>query len=66
MKEGTIVGLTDKGFGFIHIEGQGKDIFFHSRELVDVAYESLQKGDRVRFEIGEDQKGHHAIHVMKA
>ena len=66
MKEGTIVGVTDRGFGFIHIEGQEKDIFFHSRELVDVAFEALEKGDRVRFEIGEDEKGQHATRVMKA
>lgn len=66
MKEGTIVGLTDKGFGFIHIEGQEKDVFFHARELVDVQYDDLQKGDAVRFEIEEDQKGQHAVGVTKA
>ncbi len=66
MKEGTIVGLTDKGFGFIHVEGMEKDIFFHSRELVGVEFDSLQKGDVVRFEIGEDQKGQHATGVTKA
>jgi len=65
MQEGTIAGLTDKGFGFIHVEGQEKDIFFHANELVDTAFDSLQKGDRVRFEIGEDQKGQHATGVTK-
>ncbi|MDZ4227081.1 MAG: cold shock domain-containing protein, partial [Patescibacteria group bacterium] len=36
MQEGTIARLTDKGFGFIKIEGQEKDLFFHSNELVGV------------------------------
>lgn len=31
MQEGTIVGLTDKGFGFIRREGQEKDLFPHER-----------------------------------
>ncbi|MFA5830554.1 MAG: cold shock domain-containing protein, partial [Candidatus Paceibacterota bacterium] len=33
MQQGTIVRITDRGFGFIAREGGEKDIFFHSNEL---------------------------------
>ncbi len=66
MKEGVIVGLTDKGFGFIRVEGMGKDLFFHSNELVDVAFDSLAEGDNVHFEVAEGPKGLFASKVTKA
>jgi len=31
---GTIKKLTEKGFGFIAREGETKDLFFHSKELI--------------------------------
>ena len=65
MQQGTIKTLTDKGFGFISIEGQEKDLFFHSNELVNVAFDSLRTGDKVEFEIGESPKGQNAIKVSK-
>jgi len=66
MQTGTIAGLTDKGFGFIKIEGAEKDLFFHSNELIDVQFDSLQVGDSVTFEVGEGPKGKHATQVRKA
>jgi cold shock protein len=65
MQQGTIAGLTDKGFGFIKIEGAAKDLFFHSNELIDVQFDSLQVGDAVTFEVGEGPKGPNATQVRK-
>lgn len=65
MQKGTIVRLTDKGFGFIKAEGQDKDLFFHSKELVGVAFDSLQEGDKVTFEVAESPKGLNAVEVSK-
>lgn len=65
MKEGTIAGLTDKGFGFIKVEGMEKDLFFHAKELVGTEFEALAVGDRVSFEVGEDDRGQHATRVTK-
>lgn len=65
MQQGIIKTLTDKGFGFITIEGQEKDLFFHSNELVNVAFDSLRTGDKVEFEVGESPKGPNAIKVSK-
>ena len=65
MQEGTIARLTDKGFGFIKVEGQEKDLFFHSNELVNAKYDELREGDKVSFEIGESPKGPNAIKVSR-
>ncbi|KKW16315.1 MAG: Cold shock-like protein [Candidatus Kaiserbacteria bacterium GW2011_GWB1_50_17] len=56
MQEGTIARLTDKGFGFIAREGQEKDLFFHSNELVGVSFDELREGDKVTFEVAESPK----------
>lgn len=65
MQEGTIARLTDKGFGFISIEGQEKDLFFHSNELQNVQFDQLREGDKVSFEVGESPKGPNALKVSK-
>ncbi|MDA1060581.1 MAG: cold shock domain-containing protein [bacterium] len=65
MQEGTIVRLTDKGFGFISREGEDKDLFFHSNELVDVEYNDLNEGDKVTFEVAEGPKGLNATKVSR-
>jgi cold shock protein len=54
--KGTIKTLTDRGFGFITPEGEGKDLFFHSSALVGVAFNELNVGDAVEFEAQPDPK----------
>jgi CspA family cold shock protein len=63
--EGTIKNLTDKGFGFITVDGEEKDLFFHSNELKGVSYDELKVGDRLSFEKGESPKGPNAVNVSK-
>ena len=63
--EGTIKNLTDKGFGFITVDGEDKDLFFHSNELKDVAYEDLKVGDRMSFEKTDSPKGPNATNVAR-
>ena len=65
MNTGIIARLTDKGFGFITVEGQEKDLFFHSNELVNVRFDDLREGDKVTFEVGESPKGPNAVKVSK-
>lgn len=65
MQEGTIARLTDKGFGFIKIEGQEKDLFFHSNEVVGTTFDELREGDRVSFEVGDGPKGPNALKVSR-
>ena len=65
MQEGTIAGLTDKGFGFIKIEGEEKDLFFHSNELVNVRFDDLRQGDKMSFEVADSPRGKQATKVSK-
>lgn len=63
---GVIKTLTDKGFGFIAVEGQEKDIFFHSNSLIDVQFNELREGDNVSFETENSPKGINAVNVKRA
>lgn len=66
MQVGTIARLTDRGFGFIKADGMEKDLFFHSKDLVGVAFDSLREGDKMQFEVSESPKGMQATKVSKA
>jgi len=63
--EGTIKNLTDRGFGFITVDGEEKDLFFHSNELKGVSYEELKVGDRLSFEKADSPKGPKATNVSR-
>jgi len=63
--EGIIKNLTDKGFGFITVDGEEKDLFFHSNELKGVTYEELKVGDKVSFEKTDSPKGPNATNVTR-
>ena len=65
MQQGIIAGLTDKGFGFIRRDGEAKDLFFHSNELINVRFDELREGDKLEFEVAEGPKGLNAIKVSK-
>ena len=65
MQEGTIARLTDRGFGFIKVDRQEKDLFFHSNELVNVKFDELREGDKVTFEVAQSPKGPNAVKVSK-
>lgn len=62
---GVIKKLTDKGFGFITVEGQSNDLFFHSNSLVDVRFDELHEGDQVTFEVEDTPKGKNATNVKR-
>ena len=63
--EGTIKNLVDKGFGFITVDGEEKDLFFHKNELNGVTFGELKAGDRVSFEKTDSPKGPNAINVTR-
>ncbi|KKQ34394.1 MAG: Cold shock-like protein [Candidatus Nomurabacteria bacterium GW2011_GWB1_37_5] len=63
---GTIKTKTDKGFGFISREGETKDLFFHSNDLVDVTFDALQIGAEVTFDVVSGEKGQSAKNVKLA
>lgn len=63
---GIVKKKTDKGFGFISREGEDKDLFFHSNDLVGVTFDELQEGASVTFEIENTPKGPAAKNVKLA
>lgn len=61
---GIIKKLTDRGFGFIAIEGESNDLFFHGKSLVDAQFDSLRVGDKVSFDLDANgPKGPAAVNV---
>ncbi len=65
MPTGTIKKLvSDKGFGFI--KGDGDDLFFHRSSVTGAAFEELQEGQTVEFEVGQGPKGARAENVRPA
>lgn len=64
--DGKIKTKTDKGFGFISREGEEKDLFFHSNDLVGVTFDELQEGAKVTFEVVSGEKGPGAKNVKLA
>lgn len=63
---GVIKKKTDKGFGFITVQGQDKDLFFHSKSLVGVTFDELNEGDEVSFDVEDSPKGKNAVNVKRA
>ena len=66
MNSGVIKTVTEKGFGFISREGQAKDLFFHSNDVVGTTFDELKIGDAVTFEVVDGAKGPSAKNVTLA
>jgi cold shock protein len=65
MPSGTVKWFNDKkGFGFISQE-DGDDVFVHHSSIQSDGFRSLAEGDKVEFELVEDQKGFKASNVVK-
>jgi cold shock protein len=64
--EGTIKTIVEgKGFGFIAVEGEAKDLFFHKNEVKGTTFEELAVGDKVSFEKADSPKGPNATNVSR-
>ena len=64
MAIGTVKVVTDKGYGFIGVEGEEKDVFYHENSLTgELATRKLQVGDKVEFDIEQSPKGSNAVNI---
>ena len=56
MPNGTIIRITDRGFGFIKTEEE-KDLFFHRSEIEGAEFADLREGQEVEFEASQGPDG---------
>ena len=64
MAEGTVKWFNaEKGFGFIAPEDGSADVFVHYSAIQTNGFRTLEENQRVRFEIGQGNKGPQATDV---
>ncbi|MFH0789929.1 MAG: cold-shock protein [Pseudomonadota bacterium] len=64
MPEGRVKWFNEnKGFGFIEVDGQDKDVFIHHSAISMQGFRTLQEGQRVSFDIEQGKKGPAAVNV---
>lgn len=61
--KGTVKWFNpEKGFGFIEPES-GEDVFVHFSSIVTEGFKTLEKGQKVEFEITQGERGLQANNV---
>ncbi|HEX3000587.1 MAG TPA: cold shock domain-containing protein [Armatimonadota bacterium] len=61
--EGIVKSFSrNRGFGFITTQA-GKDIFVHHTDIAEEDRDYLVEGQRVRFDVREDERGQRAVKV---
>ena len=65
MPQGTVKWFNPrKGFGFINVDGEDKDVFVHANEVTGAGLRNeLYENQRVEFEVAEGPKGPNATNV---
>ena len=64
MSEGRVKWFNEsKGFGFIEVDGQEKDVFIHHSAIDMQGFRTLAEGQRGSFDIEQGQKGPSAVNV---
>jgi CspA family cold shock protein len=64
MAQGRVKWFNDqKGFGFIKIAGEDKDVFVHYTAIAGTGFKSLQENQLVEFDIQQGPKGPQAVNV---
>lgn len=63
MEQGTVKWFDEeKRYGFIRSDVGGKDYFAHITDVEDIG-RSLEKGERVEFEIAQTERGLKATNI---
>ncbi len=66
MPKGKVKWFNDtKGYGFIQIDGQDKDIFVHYSSVKAEGFRTLNEGEVVEFDLIEGPKGLKAENVVR-
>ena len=54
-----------KGYGFIENDAGGKDVFLHVSALEQAGINTLEEGEAVSFEIGDNRGKENAVNITK-
>ena len=54
-----------KGYGFIENDAGGKDVFLHVSALEQAGIDTLEEGESISFEIGDNKGRENAINITK-
>ena len=54
-----------KGYGFIENDAGGKDVFLHVSALEQAGIDTLEEGQAISFEIGDNRGRENAINITK-
>ena len=66
MATGTVKWFNaEKGFGFIAPDDGTADVFAHFSAIAGNGYRSLEKSEKVEFEVTQGQKGPQAANISK-
>lgn len=64
MAQGRVKWFNDqKGFGFITVSGEEKDVFVHHSAILGAGFKSLQEDQLVEFDVQQGSKGPQAVNV---
>jgi cold shock CspA family protein len=47
---------SEKGFGFISVDGEEQDVFVHQSEIYAEGFRSLAEGEKLEFQVESDPK----------
>ena len=65
MSRGTVKWFNEKkGYGFIHQESGGEDVFVHYSAIANQGFRTLAEGQEVTFDIVKGPKGLQAANVQ--
>lgn len=54
-----------KGFGFVNVDGESRDIFVHYSSIDMEGFKTLKEGEEIEFELVEGPKGPQAHKVRR-